>query len=293
MELQPRRRSDRVSYESAIRVFGTDVGGTGFIEEGGTLVLSRHGAAIILKRKLCPHQVIIIRCETGKEADARVVGQIGRKPAGRVYGVAFLDATVNLWEIDFPPPSESEDAVGHVLLECGHCRSRELVCLDEFEVEVFEASRSISRACKHCQDTTHWKEAAPEPPKEVRPLQVESPAEARQLPPPPSPPPRTENERQHVRAKTRVKALIRHAGLGEEIIATENVSRGGLCFRSRKGYYVGSRIEVALPYSPGPANIFVPARIVRTQELPGEYLLAEYGAEYIKSSRAERATQQR
>ena len=291
MELQPRRRSDRVSYETAIRVFGTDVGGTGFIEEGRTVVLSHDGAAIILKRKLCPQQVIIIRSsQTGKEADARVVGQIGRKPAGRLYGVAFLDATVNLWEIDFPPPSESEDAVGRVLLECGHCRSRELVCLDDFEVEVFEANRSISRACKRCQDTTHWKEAPPEAPKEVKQVEVESPAEARQLPPPPGPSPRTEDERQHVRARVKVTALIRHAGLGDEVIATENVSRSGLCFRSRKGYYVGSRIEVALPYSPGPANIFVPARIVRTQELPGEYLLAEYGAEYIKASRAQRAT---
>jgi hypothetical protein len=124
----------------------------------------------------------------------------------------------------------------------------------------------------------------------VKPVEVESPAEARQLPPPPGPSPRTEDERQHVRARVKVTALIRHAGLGDEVIATENVSRSGLCFRSRKGYYVGSQIEVALPYSPGPANIFVPARIVRTQELPGEYLLAEYGAEYVKASRAGRAT---
>jgi len=236
MKLQPRRRSDRVSYETAIRVFGTDVGGKGFIEEGRTVVLSHHGAAIILKRKLGPQQVIIIRSsETGKEADARVVGQIGRKPAGYVFGVAFLDATVNLWDIDFPSPSESEDAVGRVLVECGHCRSRELVCLNEFEVEVFEANRSISRACKRCQDTTHWRETTHEAPRDAKPVQVESPGEAKQLPPPPGPSPRTKDEREHVRAKARITALIRHTGLGDEVIATENVSRSGLCFRSRKG----------------------------------------------------------
>lgn len=286
MELQPRRRSDRVSYETAIRVFGTDVGGKSFIAEGRTLVLSRHGAAIVLKRKLSPQQVITIRrSEIPREADCRVVGQLGRKPEGYVYGVAFLEATANLWDIDFPPPGESEDAVGRVLLECGHCRSRELVLLDEFEVEVFEASRSISHACKRCADMTHWKEPALEAPREAQPSQVEPPAEAKPLPPPPAPSPRTKDERKHGRAKTKVSALIRRPGLGDEVVATENISRGGLCFRSRKGYYVGSHIEVALPYSSGPANIFVPARIARTRELPGQYLLAEYGVEFIKPSR--------
>ena len=42
---------------------------------------------------------------------------------------------------------------------------------------------------------------------------------------------------------------------------TENMSRGGLCFRTNKAYVSGSPIEVAVPFSAGGANIFVTARV--------------------------------
>jgi hypothetical protein len=76
-------------------------------------------------------------------------------------------------------------------------------------------------------------------------------------------------------------ACIRQAGFGEEVVRVQNVSRGGLRFTSPKTYYEGSRIEVAVPYAPGGPNIFVPARIVRTQELP-DTELKEYGVAYMK-----------
>jgi hypothetical protein len=65
------------------------------------------------------------------------------------------------------------------------------------------------------------------------------------------------------------------------VVTCDDISRGGLAFRSAKRYFLGSRIEVANPYAAGAANIFVPARIVFTQELPKEGLY-KYGVSYLK-----------
>ncbi len=280
MVAQPPRQSDRVSIVIPIQVLGTDVDGATFTEEAQTLLLSRTGAAIVLKRKLAPQQEIIIRRRApGTEADARVVGQMGGGSESYVYGVELLDPTVNLWGIEFPPLTESEKAVGRVLLECGGCQSREVVYLGELEAEVFEANRCISRPCKACRETTLWKEAQYEAARKREPVSDQPAAEAK---PVPAPPLRTQNERKRVRVSGRMTACIRHAIFGEEVVATENVSRGGLCFKSRKSYPMGSSLEVALPYSLGPANIFIDARIVYARELPSEGL-NRYGVAYLKT----------
>jgi hypothetical protein len=149
------RRSDRVSLEVPIQVAGTDAIGRDFTADTRMLVLSRHGAKIVLGRKLVPDQEVSIFCKsTGKESVARVVGQMGKIPEGHLYGVELLDPEVNLWDIEFPPLSESEKAAARVLLECGHCHSRVLSYLNEFEAEVFEANGFLSRACKRCTDVS-------------------------------------------------------------------------------------------------------------------------------------------
>ncbi len=77
-------------------------------------------------------------------------------------------------------------------------------------------------------------------------------------------------------------ARMRQPGSAEEVIHLENVSRGGLCFRSSRKLPVGTMIEIAVLFSSEAANIFVPARIVWTQELPEERLV-RYGVAYIRS----------
>jgi len=79
-----------------------------------------------------------------------------------------------------------------------------------------------------------------------------------------------------------MKACIRHPGFGEEIVIVKNLSRGSLSFISFKDYLEGSRIEVAVPYSVGRANIFVPARIIRVQELTAKGGI-NYGVAYIRA----------
>jgi len=278
MEPASTRRSDRITIELPLQVSGGDIKGFAFVENTRTALVTRHGAKIYSQHKMARDQELVIRClRTGKEGEARIVGELGAGPEGYAYGVEFIDPQVNIWDIEFPPLPPSGEATGRTLLECVRCRNRELVYLDAMEVEVLEAGQGLSRLCKRCTDVMIWRvvpeSSATEP--EAQPAQpLADPEKASPKPPP------VRKERKHVRVRTRMTACIRHPHLGEEIVATENISRGGFSFRSAKRYGLGSLIEVALPYTPGGANIFVAARIAHGVEQPGENEFL-YGLGYI------------
>ena len=90
------------------------------------------------------------------------------------------------------------------------------------------------------------------------------------------------NRRKHPRIKVNYIALVRHADRGEEFVQCEDVSRGGLRFKSTSRYIEQTLIEVAAPYSSGQPAIFVAAQIVFVQELP-EQNLFRYGVQYLNS----------
>jgi hypothetical protein len=92
---------------------------------------------------------------------------------------------------------------------------------------------------------------------------------------------RVENRRKHVRTKVNFKACVRSESYREDIVTCEDMSRGGLRFKSRKRYPEKTLIEVAAPYQPGAAAIFVSARIVFVQELTEEKLF-RYGVAYLR-----------
>ena len=73
--------------------------------------------------------------------------------------------------------------------------------------------------------------------------------------------------------------MMRANRLHEEVVECDNISKGGLSFRSRKRYQENAEIEVAVPYSPGQPAIFVPAQIRRVEELPALGLF-RYGVAY-------------
>lgn len=276
MQGQGTRRSDRIALQLAIIVSGADAMGYGFVEQTHTLVLSRHGAKILLARMLVPEQEITVRLRTnGREADVRVVGQIGAGPAGPYYGIEFLDPQINLWDIEFPPLSDCEQAVARVLLECVRCHTRELSYLNEFEAEVFEANKVLSRPCKRCTDMSLWKPSGAPAPQAPPPQPVNSHAT------PEVPPARTQNERKQVRVSLRMKACVRTAQFGDDIGVTENVSRDGFSFKSAKRYGIESLVEACVPYSPGAGNIFSPARIEHADPLADEGVTS-YGVGYIR-----------
>ena len=97
------------------------------------------------------------------------------------------------------------------------------------------------------------------------------------------PPGGEQRQRQRLRLKTRLTACIRQANTDDELAVCEDISPVGMCFRSKRHYENNAAIEVAVPYSPDAANIFLPARVVYSEEMPKAGLF-RHGTEYRKPS---------
>jgi PilZ domain-containing protein len=276
MNTENQRRTDRVIIRMPVRISALDAAGVKFSEEGYTLTINRHGATIALSRKLNPGlHLTICPFTSNKESIALVMGQLGGQSDVHVYGIALLESNANLWGIQFPPLAESEEGLARLLLECDACKAREVVYLNELETDVFEGNHSLPRSCSQCGTWTLWRQTAGELPGGNSKVQSEVAQEssAVQLD-------QAKNKRKHVRVRVKMKACIRHPGFEEEIVEVKDLSRGGLSFVSPKAYMEGSRIEVAVPYSKGKANIFVTARISRALKVKDKGL-TKYGAHYI------------
>jgi hypothetical protein len=79
--------------------------------------------------------------------------------------------------------------------------------------------------------------------------------------------------------KTRLTACIREASSDDELAVCEDISPVGMCFRSKRRYDAGTKIDVAVPYSPEAANIFLPSSVVYSEEIPKAGLF-RHGVEY-------------
>jgi hypothetical protein len=93
-----------------------------------------------------------------------------------------------------------------------------------------------------------------------------------------------DNRRKHPRTKVTFKASIRRSGFTDDVVTCEDMSKGGLCFKSRKKYFQGTDIEVAVPYSPGGNAIYVPAQIAWVVEITKDKLY-KCGVAYRRVSR--------
>lgn len=277
MDSSSGRRSDRISVAVMLEASGTDAENHPFTETAKTIVVNQHGALITLNRALSPAQTISLRRKlldgTHRQAQVRVVGRVKEEPAGWAYGVAFIEANADFWNIEFPAAAESAEAVVRLLVECSHCRSQELAYLDARELKEFEAHRLFARHCRKCKAPTLWEQpqqsgsraAGGAAPRRVT-LESQLPALA--------------VEREVPRYDTRLTACVRQSGSADEMAVCENVSPQGVCFRSRKKFEEGSKIEVAVPFTHGTANVFVPARIVHAKPLPAAGLF-RHGAKYL------------
>ena len=88
------RRSSRIKEEIPITLIGSDTEGKVFLEHTHTTLISRHGAGVVSRYKLSPEQEMLIRLQDcDKEAEVRVIGQIGVQSDSFVYGVAFFAPT--------------------------------------------------------------------------------------------------------------------------------------------------------------------------------------------------------
>lgn len=259
-----KRRSDRVYIRIPLSILGTDQGGHDFDGRAVTEMVSRFGASIVTDLTLSPEQEVILIPADKKRIRARVIGQTGISPDGHVYGIAFLNMTIDFWGIHFPPIAEAIPA--DIYVECCSCGAAEVVRLHELEFEVFRANDRLKRLCSYCGEPTIWRLAkgAPRP---RTPLDEVAAAKA-------------QAQRMYSRIRVNMKACIAKPGSAEDIVNTINMSRGGVLVRSERVYPTESWVRLAVPYTPAAANIFVPARIVWHGEVEGAH---QYGLKYLRS----------
>jgi hypothetical protein len=266
------RQSDRVNLRMQVEASWFGNSGIAFKQAAETLLVSRNGGVIRLQEKLFAGQELTLNRKAdgdqSKSVRARIVAEIDCEPEGFIYAIAILDPRVDFWDIDFPAPHKSEEALARMLMECSFCQRREVVYLNEMEVKSFEIRKCAARFCKHCDAPSIWIEAQSSANDEALPSR--SAVEERVLP-----------RRNRTRVKARVLACIRRRGFQEEVAVCEDLSKGGLSFRSRNHYPEGTRLEVAVPYTPGAGAIFVPIRIVFSQPIAAAGLF-RHGAAYLR-----------
>lgn len=288
------RRSCRVSKEIPILLVGSDIEGKVFSEQTKTVLLSRFGAGIISGYKLAAEQELILRrLDTNQETEVRLVGQLGSHAGSYTYGVSFLGPLADFWGIEFPAASESEIQQRRLLLQCSSCTSREIVEQSDLEADVYRVNEGIVRFCKKCGSSTVWKGVAGASATELAEAELASspqpadPPASAPLQAAPAPPQQAspENRRKHIRTKVNFQACVRSFAFGDDVVACEDMSRGGLGFKSRKRYMENANVEIAAPYSLGAPCIFVTARIVYVLELQQERLF-RCGVAYQEKSKA-------
>jgi hypothetical protein len=264
------RQSDRVSFRMPIEASWFASGGVAMKQTAQTLLVSKNGGVLCLPEKMLPGQELTLRRQIGdfsKTARARVLAEFDREPEGFLYAFVILEPRSDFWGIDFPALHTAEDALARLLMECSFCQRREVVYLNELQLKSFEVRKCVARLCTFCDAPSIWIEAQSEASSEpVAPKPVEE---------------RVNPHRKKNRVKARVLACIRRRGFQEEVAVCEDLSKGGLSFRSRNQYPEGTRAEVAVPFTPGAGAIFVPIRIVFSQALPNVGLY-RHGAAYVK-----------
>jgi hypothetical protein len=268
------RQSDRVNFRMPVEASWLATGGMAMKQTAQTLLVSRNGGVLRLSEKLSAGQEVTLRRQQEgdewKSARARIVAEIDRDADGFIYAVHLLEPRTDFWDIDFPAPHKSEEALARLLMECGFCQRREVVYLNEADLKSFEIRKCVARHCKYCDSPAIWIEVVSEAaPVELVGIPLVVP-EYRAAP-----------RRNRTRVKARVLACIRRRGFQEEVAVCEDLSKGGISFRSRNEYPEGTRVEVAVPFTPGSSAIFVPIRIVFSQPIVSAGLF-RHGAAYIK-----------
>jgi hypothetical protein len=238
-----------------------------------TLLVSRNGGVLRMQEKFFPGQELSLRRPLEgdgiRTARARIVAEIDREPEGFLYAIHILEPRADFWDIEFPAPHKAEEALARLLMECSFCQRREVVYLNELELRSFESRKCIARICKVCDAPSIWVEAQSEF-STIESSTRRSGEDDHILP-----------RRNRTRVKARVLACIRRRGFQEEVAVCEDLSKGGIAFRSRNEYPKGTRVEVAVPFTPGSGAIFVPIRIVFSQPIPSAGLF-RHGAAYLK-----------
>ena len=271
---------ERVRLRVRLEARGTDADGREFHQSGCTVEIHRQGALVELPAAaghIVPGQLLTVRRQQGGDgwlqAGARVLGLVGTTDHSRCYSVELLEGEEDFWAIEFPGCGPSPQAVACMLLECCFCRRREVVYLNDRDMLCFNTQRGIARRCAACEMPTIWVQTLDE----ETSTPISSSTGFQRI----GQPAQIHDRQATPRFRTRLTACVRAAGCDLELAVCENMSRGGLCFRTRSRFQENDILEVAVPYTKGAANIFVPARVVYVQEVPSAGL-HRHGAAYLR-----------
>jgi hypothetical protein len=267
MDATGRRRSDRILIPLPIRVTGIDASGQPFEEEAVTVNCNQHGACISLIRSLVPEQRLRIRnLQNGLEDEFRVVGALRQVFGERwEWGVEALDPENNIWGIQFTPPPEAIQP--KALICCVACESTVLASVSSVEYDVLLFTGTISRHCDRCGETTRWQPCQPQSTGELADMASRSV-------------PVKQERRIHRRLKLAMLLRVRDSRGETETVQTEDVSKGGLCFSSKREYYVGGEICCTLPFAEKSTSAETRGRIVWRRRTSRGFL---YGVMFIKA----------
>jgi hypothetical protein len=213
-----------------------DASGHPFEEEAVTVNCNQHGACISLTRSLAPeHPVRIRNLQNGVEEEFRVVGALQRVfGERREWGVEAVNPERNIWGVVFTPPPEGIQP--KALLCCAACDSAVLGPLSPIEYDILVYTGVISRHCDRCGETTRW-----------QPCQHETTGERADQASPSVPV--KQERRKHRRFNLAMLLRVRDSRQGTETVQTQDVSKGGVSFWSKREHLVGCEIHCTLPFA--------------------------------------------
>ena len=292
------RRSGRLTLAVPILLIGTDDDGRVFSEETHTVVLSRYGAGIVSRQKFVAEQELILRAlESGREAEVRVVGEIGNQGDLYTYGVTFVNEEGDFWQVEFPPTPVWRP-VG-LILECGGCKQIVELKDGDFEFDVCAIHGGLAKFCNECGLLTVWRRsneavlhaklhkevnAKQQPKTTVQVVELEVTTGKPEDFVPLADAMEGVERRARTRAKVNFSACVRTDAFGDDIVQCLDMSRGGVCFRSSHPYNKQMQVQIAVPFSAqakdAPA-IFVRGRIAHVTELP-EGGVWRCGVEFVR-----------
>jgi len=100
----PRRRSQRVLMQVAVRIRGEDAQGKIIEEETETLAINAHGALVLLKSRFTSGSTVFLKHKRTEEEQECHVAFLGPVRAGKVeIGLEFTSARPAFWRVAFPP----------------------------------------------------------------------------------------------------------------------------------------------------------------------------------------------
>jgi hypothetical protein len=100
----PRRRSQRVLMQVAVRVSGKDAQGNSFDEETETLAINAHGALILTSARVTSGSLVKMQHKGTKEEQECHVAFLGPVRAGKSeIGLEFSAPRPAFWRVAFPP----------------------------------------------------------------------------------------------------------------------------------------------------------------------------------------------